>query len=68
MRGESEIEETIRPTRASGLWMITAGRCDEESLQDLAKDGLGEIFAQLRKGFDYIIVDASPFWQRPTPW
>lgn len=60
LRGECELEETLRPTRASGLWMMTAGRCDDESLQELAKDGVDDLFKQLRSGFDYIIIDASP--------
>jgi capsular exopolysaccharide synthesis family protein len=60
LRGECELEETLRPTRAGGLWMMTAGRCDEEALHDLAKDGVGEIFKQLRTGFDFIIMDTSP--------
>lgn len=60
LRGECELEETLRPTRASGLWMMTAGRCDEESLHELAKEGVDDIFKQLRSAFDYIIIDASP--------
>ncbi|MBX7074223.1 MAG: polysaccharide biosynthesis tyrosine autokinase [Pirellulales bacterium] len=60
LRGECEIEETIRPTRASGLWMMAAGRCDDESLHDLAKEGVENIFKQLRAGFDYVVIDASP--------
>jgi capsular exopolysaccharide synthesis family protein len=60
LRGECELEETLRPTRASGLWMMTAGRCDDESLHELAKEGVDEIFKQLRSAFDYIIIDASP--------
>jgi capsular exopolysaccharide synthesis family protein len=60
LRAECELEETIRPTRASGLWMISAGRCDEEALHNLAKDGVDQIFTQLRAGFDFIIIDASP--------
>lgn len=60
LRGECELEETLRPTRVSGLWMMTAGRCDEESLHELAREGADDAFTQLRSAFDYIVIDASP--------
>ena len=60
LRGEVEIEEAIRPTRANGLWMIPAGNCCEEALQALARDGVQEVFKELAAGFDFVIIDGAP--------
>lgn len=60
LRSESEIEETIRPTRSNGLWVIPAGRYDEEALHALARDGVQEVFKELASGFDFVIIDAAP--------
>lgn len=60
LRSEIEIEEAIRPTRANGLWMIPAGRFDEEALHALARDGVQEVFKELAAGFDFVIIDAPP--------
>ncbi|MEZ6070282.1 MAG: polysaccharide biosynthesis tyrosine autokinase [Pirellulales bacterium] len=60
LRDEVALDDVIRPTPANGLWMITAGACDAEAVQALAKDGLKEAFASLRPDFDFIVVDAGP--------
>ncbi len=60
LREEVELQDVIRPTRASGLWMISAGRCDQESIQALAKDAIGAAFESLRCDFDFIVVDSGP--------
>lgn len=60
LRGEAEIDDVIRPTRVAGLWMISAGQYDLESIQALSKDGIGEAFDLLRSRFDFIVVDSAP--------
>jgi capsular exopolysaccharide synthesis family protein len=60
LRGEGEVDDVIRPTRVAGLWMISAGQYDLESIQALSKDGVGDIFDVLRSRFDFIIVDSAP--------
>ncbi|MGE0534559.1 MAG: polysaccharide biosynthesis tyrosine autokinase [Pirellulales bacterium] len=60
LRREAEMDEAIRPTRASGLWALTTGHCDDESVQDLAKEQVHEMFAELRAGFDFVIIDSAP--------
>jgi capsular exopolysaccharide synthesis family protein len=60
LRREAELDEAIRPTRASGLWALTTGHCDDESVQDLAKEQVHEMFAELRAGFDFVIIDSAP--------
>ena len=65
LRGESDVEDTIRPTRASGLWMIPAGQCDDDAIQALARDGIGDVFGEVRNSFDYIIFDSAPVLTTP---
>ena len=60
LRREADLDEAIRPTRASGLWALTTGQCDDESVQDLAKEQVHEMFAELRAGFDFVIIDSAP--------
>jgi capsular exopolysaccharide synthesis family protein len=60
LRGEVGIADTIKATTISGLWMITAGRCDERTLVSLSQDDLHGIFDQLKAQFEFIVVDSSP--------
>jgi capsular exopolysaccharide synthesis family protein len=60
LRGEIEIEDAVKVTRAAGLSLLSAGICDSEALQLLAQDGPKGIFAQLRADYDFIVVDSSP--------
>ncbi len=60
LRGEADVNDVIRPTRAAGLWMIPAGQYDLESIQALSKDGLAEVFETLRQKFEFIVVDSAP--------
>ncbi len=60
LRGEAAVEEAIRPSRAPGLWVMAAGRCDHESIQSLTKEILGTTLEKLREEFDMIVVDTGP--------
>ncbi len=60
LRGEVEVDDVIRPTRVAGLWMVSAGQYDLESIQALSKEGIGEVFDVLRLRFDFVIVDSAP--------
>jgi capsular exopolysaccharide synthesis family protein len=60
LRGEVEIDDVIRPTRVAGLWMISAGQYDLESIQALSRDGVGDVFDVLRGRFDFVVVDSAP--------
>jgi len=60
LRNEAEIDDVIRPTRAPGLWMITAGGCCQECIQALARDDIRVMLAKLRDEFDFVILDSGP--------
>jgi capsular exopolysaccharide synthesis family protein len=60
LRGEAETDDVIRPTRVAGLWMISAGQYDLESIQALSKERLGDMVDLLRSRFDFVVVDSAP--------
>lgn len=60
LRGEIELDDSIRPTRMPGLWLLPSGRCDAEAVQALAKDAIGTVFEGLRPEFDFIVLDTAP--------
>lgn len=60
LRGEAVLDDVIQVTPALGLHLIPAGQCDPISLQCLAQDGLRNPFEELRRRYDFIIVDSAP--------
>lgn len=60
LRGELELDDSIRPTRLPGLWLLPGGRCDGEAVQALAKDAIGGVLDGLRPEFDFIVLDSAP--------
>jgi capsular exopolysaccharide synthesis family protein len=59
LRGECDLMDVIRPTRAEGLWFISAGYVDRDGIEALARDGVQEIFDKIRPDFDFIIIDSG---------
>jgi capsular exopolysaccharide synthesis family protein len=58
---EVDLAAAVRPTTAvEGLWLLPAGQWDREVVQALAQNGTAQLFAELRKEFDFIVVDSSP--------
>ena len=60
LRGETDLPEAVRPTQAPGLWLLPAGTCDNEALQQLAQDAVRRIIERLRPEYDFIVIDSSP--------
>ncbi len=60
MHGQMNVADVIRPTQATGLWMMPAGQADAQTIQALARDGMQAIFERLKMEYDVIIVDCSP--------
>lgn len=60
LSGEATVADVVHPSRSPGLWVMTAGQCTPECLHALAREGVGEVFDQLREEFDFIVVDSGP--------
>lgn len=60
LRGDSVAADCIRPTPMPGLSLLPAGRCCRQVIQELARDGIENLFRQLREDFDFIVVDSCP--------
>jgi capsular exopolysaccharide synthesis family protein len=59
LREEAEVDDVVQATRIANLWLVPAGRCDNESIQALAQPVTGDLFDQLRSKFDFVVVDAG---------
>ena len=60
LRGEVAFEDVIVSTAVEELKVLTAGKCDTQTLRILSQGGLGGLFAQLKEQYDFVIVDSSP--------
>jgi capsular exopolysaccharide synthesis family protein len=60
LRGEVNLDEAIRPTPLSRLWLMPAGHWDSHAVQALAQDGVKGQLARLKEHYDFIIVDSCP--------
>jgi Mrp family chromosome partitioning ATPase len=60
LRGKGDAAALIRPTSTDHLSVLTAGRWDRMALASLANGAGGGLFQQLRRQFDFVIVDSSP--------
>jgi len=60
IRGELAAPAAVRPTMVPDLWILPAGSCDAATFQQLACDGLREVFRGLAGEFDFVIVDSAP--------
>jgi capsular exopolysaccharide synthesis family protein len=62
LRSEMSLSEAIRPTLTPNLWVLTAGRIDQQALAALAQrqSFLSESFQKMREDFDFVIVDCCP--------
>lgn len=60
LRKDVELADTIRPTPAANLWIIPSGRVNAQTLQELAQEGIAPILEQLKKQFEFLVIDSSP--------
>lgn len=60
LRGEASLAEATRESPLEGLWLIPAGRADGQSLQALAREKGHDLFATLRRQYDFVVVDSAP--------
>jgi capsular exopolysaccharide synthesis family protein len=60
LRGEATLQDVVHPTALSRLWVAPAGHWDAHAIQALAQDGVGQLFAQLKEQYDFVIIDSCP--------
>jgi capsular exopolysaccharide synthesis family protein len=60
LRGEAELSDVVKPTAVSRLSLIPAGQYDAHALEALAQEQVGNLFAQIKDEFDFVVVDSSP--------
>jgi capsular exopolysaccharide synthesis family protein len=60
LRGETELDDAIRSTPLSRLWLLPAGQQDSYAVQALAQAETQRLFESLKEQYDFIVVDSSP--------
>ena len=60
LRGETPAEQLVQITSVDGLSILTAGRCDRQAIQALARDGVTTVLERLRADYEFIILDVCP--------
>src|SRR5271157_3544022 len=60
LRGVVAFEDVIVSTAVEEFKVLTAGKCDTQTLRILSQGGLGGLFARLKEQYDFVIVDSSP--------
>ena len=57
---EGSVRSFTRPVYADNLWLLSSGTLAPDSPELLNSDSLKSRFAELRKEFDFVLVDAPP--------
>jgi capsular exopolysaccharide synthesis family protein len=60
LRSEVDLAHAIGATAMEELKVLTAGRCDRQTLRFLSQGRIGPLFGQLKEQFEFVIVDSSP--------
>jgi polysaccharide biosynthesis transport protein len=60
LRQEGDVRQFARPLGRDNLWLLSSGSVADDSLSLLHCDLMKERFAELRKSFDYLLIDGPP--------
>jgi capsular exopolysaccharide synthesis family protein len=60
LRGEMTAASVIRPAAADRLWVLPAGKPDLKAIQALSRDSAQTVLDQLRRDYDFVVLDAAP--------
>ncbi len=60
LRGETAAAPVIRAAPLDRLWVMTAGQGDLRAVQGLARETVVSLLEQLKRDYEYIVVDTSP--------
>lgn len=55
-----DVQTVLHSTTEPSLSVIPAGRVNDAALQSIARDGADWVFEELKKDFEFVIVDSSP--------
>lgn len=58
--GEASLADAGRPTAVPNLWVLAAGHIPPNPAELLGSRKFDEVFAELKKRFDWIVIDAPP--------
>jgi capsular exopolysaccharide synthesis family protein len=60
LRNEESLENLVLPSGLPGLWILPAGRSNEDALRGLADGNFQLLLDQAKEQFDFILIDSPP--------
>ncbi len=57
---KTSLDEIIKPTAHNNLFLVTAGPIPPNPTELIDKKEFGEMLAEIKERFDYIIIDSAP--------
>lgn len=60
LAGQAELAQVLQATDMPGLWVMPAGKADQETLNTLPQETFKRACQGLREEFDLVLVDCSP--------
>ena len=58
--GEATLADATRATQVENLWVLSAGHIPPNPAELLGSKKYADLFAELKKRFDWVIIDAPP--------
>ena len=65
IRGEATVQDVVQATPAENLWILPAGHFDISSQHGLNGQVVGDLLADLRDQFDFVVIDSAPVLTGP---
>lgn len=60
LRGTATLQDITHSVGLGALSVIPGGKVNQEALRALARDGMAPLLEELKRSFDFVIVDSSP--------
>lgn len=60
LTGQSDLEDSIRPTTVENLWLLPTGPLPPNPSELLGSPAMGEVLAQAAQSMDYVVIDTPP--------
>jgi capsular exopolysaccharide synthesis family protein len=60
LTGELSLEEAVRRSSSPNVWVLASGRIPAQPAELLQSPAMGQVVAELRETFDFVVIDCPP--------
>jgi capsular exopolysaccharide synthesis family protein len=60
LTGELSLEEAVRRSFSPNVWVLASGRIPAHPAELLQSPAMGQVIAELRETFDFVVIDCPP--------